>query len=194
MATKRFRESFISGIIVFAVSLIFITAVNHYISRGYNPVPLFMYHWFTDLFVLTIGGTLGFLFLYYRGILVFERRKDFPFIYTYFSGYLSLTGLYILIKDFYSFDSYILFLYPVLLIVLGFVVSFLVLEAQRSSGYMKILLFFTLIPGTAAIAAVPALYYLNYHSYAFMLTGFLPLLASSIYSILRNDYRSLFGT
>ncbi len=194
MATKLFWKSFILGGISFIVSLILLTVLGYPIHPAYEPVPLFVYHWFMDLFFFALSGTLGFLFFYYRGILVFERRKDFPFVYSFFSGFLSPAGVYILIKKFYFLDTYILFLYPLLLVVLGFITTFLVLEVQRSNGYRQILLFIIMIPATAVLAGVPALYYLNYHTYAVLLSCFLPLLSSSIYSILRNDYHTVFNS
>ena len=193
MAAKRFWKSFYLGIVTFIMSLVIITSLSYYIPMGYESLPLFMYHWFMDLFSFALASVTGYLFLYYRGILIFDQRKDFPFLFAFFSGYLSPAGLYILIKNFYCLDTYILFLYPVVLVVLGFVVTFLVIEALRSRGYLRILLFAANVPATAVIAIVPALYYLNYHTYALLLAWFLPLVALSIYSILRNDYHSVFS-
>lgn len=193
LATKLFWKSFLLGGITFIVSLILLTVLDYFIHPVYEPVPLFIYHWFMDLFFFSLSGTLGFLLFYYRGILVFERRKDFPLVYAFFSGFLSPAGVYILIKNFYFLDTYLLFLYPLLLVVIGFITTFLVIEAQRSNGYKQIFLFLLIIPATAVIAGVPALYYLNYHTYAVLLACFLPLLSSSIYSILRNEYHTVFG-
>ncbi len=187
------RRSYFYGLLVFAASLPVIVFVNKYINPGYRPVPLFLYHWFTELILFVIASAGGYYLLRFKGYLSFDKRRDFVYLTSFFYGYLSPAGFYMLIKKFYWLDTYILFLYPVLLAVLGFWLSFTVMEALRADGYRRIIILLSLIPSTAVMGAVPALYYLNYHSYALMLAVFLPLLCSSVYSILRNDYRRKSG-
>ncbi len=187
------RRSYLYGLLVFAASLPVIVFINRYINPGYMPVPLFLYHWATEFLFFTAASAGGYYLLRLKGYVSFDRRRDFVYLVSFFYGYFSPAGFYMLIKKFYWLDTYLLFMYPVLLAVIGFWISFTVMEAGRAEGYRRTVILLSLVPSTAAAAAVPALYYLNYHSYALMLTVFLPLLCSSVYSILRNDYRRGMG-
>lgn len=194
IAADTFKKAYISGLVVFVVSIVILTTMNSYIQSGYTRLGLFFYHWFFDIFFFLAAGTAGYFILYFRGFLVFDERKEFPFLYTFFSGYLTPVGLYTLIRNFYTLDSYLLFFYPVLIAVSGFWITFIMLEVLRHRGYKRVIILISILPFTFIAAIVPVLYYLNFHSYALMLDLFLLLISSSVYSILRHDYRAVFGS
>lgn len=194
IATKNFKTAFILGGGISFFSLFVLSVVHYYINIHYSWLPLFFYHWFFDVFFFTLVSVSGFTVLVGKRVIPACDRKDFPFVYAFFSGYFAPVPLYILIQKFYMLDSFILFLYPILLITLGFWISFIVLEAIGHRGYRRVLIFSSLIPLTGAAALVPEFYYLNFQNYGMLIGLFLFLVCFSVYSILRHDYRRVFGT
>ncbi len=193
-ATTNFKNAFVSGFIFSVLSLLILAVMSYYIQNRYTKLMVYICHWFFDVLYYTVFSLGGYFILSTRRFLVFDDRKDFPFIYTYFSGYLTPVGFYIAIRNFYTMDSYILFLFPLILIVMGFWLAFIILEAQRQRGYLRVIIFLTILPMTLAVALVPWLYYLNYQMYAVLLDIFIVLVCSSVYSILRHDYTRIFGS
>ncbi len=193
-ATKTFKNAFISGFILSIFSLLILAVISYYVQERYSRFMVFLCHWIFDVLIFTLFSVGGYFLFTVRRLFSFDKRTDYPFLYAYFAGYLTPVGFYMLIRNFYTLDSYILFLFPLLLIALGFWIPFIILEAQRQRGYLRIVIFLALLPLTMAAALVPGLYYLNYRTYAVLLDLFLLLLCSSVYSILRRDYTQIFGS
>ncbi len=192
-STKTFKTTFVSGFALSVLSVLILAIVNYYVQQRYTKLMVFVCHWIFDVLYYTVFSVGGYFILSFRTSRPYRKRKDFPFLYSFFAGYFSPVGLYMLIRNFYTFDSYILFLFPLMLVALGFWLPFIILEAQRQRGYVRVLIFLSILPFTLVIALVPELYYLNYHTYATLLDLFILLLCSSVYSILRDDYVHLFG-
>ncbi len=193
-ATKTFKSAFVSGFVLSALSLLILAVMSYYIQNRYTRLMVFICHWFFDILYYTLFSVGGYFVLSARRFFVFDDRKDFPFLYAYFSGYLTPVGFYTVMRNFYTLDSYILFLFPMILIAVGFWLSFLIIEGQRQRGYLRVIIFLTILPLTLTAALVPWLYYLNYQMYALLLDIFILLVCSSIYSILRHDYTKIFGS
>jgi len=194
IATKNFRTAFILGCGISFFSLLLLSIIHYYITIRYSWLTLFFYHWFFNVFFFTLVSVTESAVLVGKRLLPAYDRKDFPFVYAFFSGYFTPVSFYILIQKFYMLDFFILFLYPLLLITLGFWISFIVLEAFGHQGYLRVLIFSTLIPLTATAALVPEFYYLNFQNYGMLIGLFLFIICFSVYSILRHDYRRVFGT
>ncbi len=104
-ATKTFKNAFISGFILSIISLLILAVINYYVQERYSWIMVFLCHWIFDVLLFTMFSVGGYFLFTARRFFFFDKRKDYPFLFAYFSGYFTPVGFYMLMRNFYTLDS-----------------------------------------------------------------------------------------
>jgi len=184
----RFKKVFFMGMFFFLIAQILLQIIGLFYSMNYDELPLFFNLWIKEIFIILLVAVSGYFLLLKKGIFREGSYREFPFIFSYLSGYFFLSGLIKIIDSLFKFDTYILFLYPVICIVMVMLISIIIIEAGTRRGYISILIYSLLLPLSLGIALVPWLYYLSHSTVALGL-AFVVLLGSGvIFYMLKKDY------
>ena len=184
----RFKKSFFMGMAVFVVAQIILLLIGFFYKINYEKLPLFIYIWITDIFVLLIAALAGYLLLVKNGFFRQDSYREYPFILSYTGGFLVLSGLAEIIKSLLKFDGYILFLYPFICMTMLISFSIIVMEAGTRRGYSSVLTYSLLFPISLLLSLIPWLYYINYIPAAvgIVLLGFIA--AVILFLLVKKDY------
>ncbi|MEA1911698.1 MAG: hypothetical protein U9N32_08525 [Spirochaetota bacterium] len=162
--------------------------LGHFYETAYDKLPLFIYFWVYEDFIIILTAIAGYYLLLKKGFVRQDSYRDFPLVFSYTSGFLVLSGLVRIISSLLKFDAYKLFLFPMLCFVLLLLFPIILIEAGRRRGYISILIYSLFLPLSLVLAVVPWLFYLNYYLSA---TG-VALAALSgagvLFFVLKKDY------
>ena len=186
--TGRFKKVFFIGMFFYFVAQIILLLISSFFTIKYNQTYLFMYLWIKEVFVIIIVILSGYFYLLKKGLFRQDSYREFPYIFSYTSGFFALSGLIKIVTSLLKFDAYILFLYPVICIILLLLFSIIIIEAGTRRGYVSVLIYSLLLPLSLLVALVPWFYYLNYILAAIGVAVASLSIAGVLFYILKKDY------
>ncbi len=186
--TVRLKNLFFIGILNFIVAKFFTIFIHFFYKVNFDKLPLFFYLWISEILVFTVFLLITYLLLVRRGLLRFDSYREFPYIFSYVSGFLALSGLTRVVGSQLKVDSYILFIYPIVCIILLLFYSVIFIEAGTRRDYRSYLLYSLLLPLSLVLALIPWLYYINYIFASFGLALILLIVSISVFFFLKKDY------
>jgi len=186
--TARFKKLFFIGFLNFAVAKIFTIFIHFFYKVNYDKLPLFFYLWISEILIFTVFLVITYLLIVRRGLLRFDSYREYPFVFSYISGFLVLSGVAMVFGNQLKVDSYILFIYPVVCIIILLLYSVIFIEAGTRRSYKSYLLYSLLLPLSLILALIPWLYYINYIFASFGLTLVTLIVSISVFSLLKKDY------
>jgi len=160
--TERFKQVFFMGMLFYLAVQLILFLISFFFTIKYDQTYLFIYIWVREFFVIFSVVLSGFFYMLKKGMFRQDSYREFPFIFSYISGFFALSGLTKIVNSLFKFDSYILFIYPVICIVLVLFVSIIIIEASTRRGYISILIYSLLLPLSLLLTLAPWFYYLNY--------------------------------
>lgn len=159
---NRFKKAFFIGISFFIVAQIILLLIGHIYKVNYEKLPLFIYIWITDVLVLLLIVSMGYLLMVKNGFFSQDSYREYPVVFSYMGGFMVLTGLVRIVDSSLKFDGYMLFLYPFMCMTMLTAFSIIIIEAGTCRGYISVLMYALLFPLSLFLALIPWLYYTNY--------------------------------
>lgn len=184
----RFKQVFFTGMFFYVISQVLLLLIGLFFEINYNKLPLYIYLWMNEFFIILIVAFAGYFLLSIRGFFKKDSFREFPYIFSYASGFLFFAGLIKIVNSLFMFDVYILFIYPFICFALLLFFSIIVIEASTRRGYISILIYSLLIPLSLLFALVPWLYYLNYFSAAMGVVLVSLFGVGALFFFLKKDY------
>ena len=184
----RFKKVFFMGMFFFVLAQVLLLLIGFFYKINYDKSSLFIYFWFNESFIVLLAALAGYFLMLRKGIFRQDSYREFPFIFSYASGFFALSGLSKIVNSLLKFDAYILFIYPVIRIVLLLLFSILIIEASTRRGYVSILIYSLFLPLSIIIALVPWLYYINYFPAAIGITLAVIAGALVLFYLFKKDY------
>ncbi|MCK5153170.1 MAG: hypothetical protein KAQ93_02330 [Spirochaetales bacterium] len=186
--SDRFKKVFFMGIFFYVIAQIILLLVGLFFRIDYDKSSFYIYLWITEFLILILTALAGYLLMLSRGFFRQDSYREFPFIFSYVSGFLSLAGLTKIVNSLFKFDAYILFIYPVICIALLLFFSIIIIEAGTRRGYISILIYSLLIPLSLILPLAPWFYYLNYFPAVIGVSLVSFFSAGALFFILKKDY------
>ncbi|MDA3937693.1 MAG: hypothetical protein PF693_00060 [Spirochaetia bacterium] len=186
--TERFKKLFFSGLFFYLIARIILLLIGIFYNIYYDKLSLFLYLWINEIVVVLLVALAGYFLMLKKDLFRQNSYKEYPFMFSYISGFFILSGLTKIIGNFFNFDSYILFIYPFISIILLVFFSIIIIEASTKRGYISVLIYSLLIPVSLLLALVPWFYYLNYTliSIGILLASLVGI--GVVFFILKKDY------
>lgn len=185
---NRFKKVFFMGMLFYLLAQASLLIIGIFYPVNYNQLPLFFNLWIKEIFVIILIAASGYFLMLKKDMFRVGSYREYPFIFSYLSGFFFLSGLIKIISSLFKFDTYILFLYPLISISMIMLISIILIEAGTRRGYTSILFYSLLLPLSLGMVLVPWSYYLSYIPAALGLT-FVVLFGSGItFYVLKKDY------
>lgn len=159
---NRFKKAFFIGISFFIVAQIILLLIGHIYKVNYEKLPLFIYIWITDVLVLLLIVSMGYLLMVKNGFFRQDSYREYPVVFSFMGGFMVLAGLVRIVDSSLKFDGYTLFLYPFMCMTMITAFSIIIIEAGTRRGYIPVLMYALLFPLSLLLALIPWLYYTNY--------------------------------
>ena len=186
--TNRFKKLFFIGMLNFIIAKFIVLLIHFFYKINYDKIPLFFYLWISEILVLTVFLLFTYKLLIRWGLLRPDSYREYSIIFSYSSGFFALTGLTKVIGSQLKLDSYIIFIYPLVSLILLILYSIILIEAGTKRDYKSYLLYSLLLPLSLLLALIPWLYYINYIQASYGLT-FISLIGSFVaFYLLKKDY------
>lgn len=186
--SSRFKQVFFMGAFFYILARILLLLAGILYKINYDRSSLFLYLWFNDIFILLLIALAGYFLLLKKGLFRQDSYREFPFIFSYASGFFALSGLSKIVDSLLKFDAYILFIFPLIQIVLLLLFSIIIIEASTRRGYLTILIYSLLLPMSFAVILVPWFYYINYYPAAIGIAAAVLAGSFGLFYILKKDY------
>jgi len=160
---ERFKKVFFIGLIFYLIAQMILLIFGHFYEANYDKLPLFIYLWVHEDFIIILAALAGYYLLLKNGLVRQDSYRDFSLVFSYTSGFLVLSGLIRIISSSLKFDAYKLFLFPMICFVLLLLFPIILIEAGTRRGYISILIYSLFLPLSLVLAVIPWLFYLNYY-------------------------------
>ncbi len=186
--TGRFKRLFFYGMFFYLIARLILLITGVFFNSPYEKLFLFLYLWINETVVLLLVALAGYLLLLKKDLFRQNSYKEYPFVFSYISGFFALSGLTKIVGNFFNLDSYMLFLYPFICIIALVLFSIIIIEAGTRHGYVSILIYSLLFPVSLLLALVPWFYYLNHNLYSIGILLISLLSVGGVFFILKKDY------
>ena len=184
----RFKKVFFMGMFFYVLVQILLLLVGLFYKINYDKSALFIYLWINEIFIVLLFALAGYFLMLRKGLFRQDSYREFPFIFSYASGFFAFSGLSKIVNSLLKFDAYILFIFPVIRIVVLLLFSILIIEASTRRGYVSILIYSLFLPLTLLLALVPWFYYINYFPAAIGVTLAIFAGAFVLFYLFKKDY------
>jgi hypothetical protein len=188
LSLERFKKVFFTGMAFYVIAQLILIIIKFFYKVNYDNISLFIYFWVTEIFIVLLVIMAGYILLLKKGLFRQDSYREFPFVFSYASGYFALFGLTKIINSLFKFDSYILFIYPIVCIILLLLFSIIIIEAGTRRGYISKLIYSLILPISLVVCLIPWFYYLSYYIAA-IVTAFVALSCTvAVFYMLKKDY------
>ena len=160
--TARLKKLFFIGMLNFVVAKFVILLIHFFYKINFDKIPFFFYLWISEILVFSVFLLFTYQVLIRLGLLRPDSFREYPYVFSYISGFFTLAGLTAVVGSQLKLDSYIVFIYPIVCLTLLLSYSIIFIEAGTRQNYKSFLLYFLLLPLSLILAFIPWLYYLNY--------------------------------
>ncbi len=188
LGRKRFNRAFFSGMLLFVLVQVIYQFIKLFYKINYEWFPLYIFLWATEILPFIIVLVSGYFLLVRRGVFRQDSYLEYPHVFSYTAGLLVLAGLFRSVNSLWKLDSYILFLYPLLIISILILFPVIVVEAGVRRGYGKALFFALLLPYSLILVLIPWLFYINYFFISLGTALFISAGSLAAFLLLRKDY------
>ena len=187
-SSGRFKKVFFMGVLSYVFAQVILLIVGFFYKINYDSVSLYMYYWVNENLVILLAALAGYFLMLKKGLFRQDSYREFPYIFSYASGFFALSGLREIVSSLLKFDAYILFIYPLVRIVLLLLFSIIIIEASTRKGYVSILIYSLLLPLSLVLVFVPWFYYINYFPASIGITLALFTGTMGLFYLLKKDY------
>jgi len=155
---KEHGLPFVRGMLIYIPAIIFLSLFRGVFNETYSPFGRYFYHLMEDHFIYLAVLIAGYILFTH----LFNGDDSFLTYSIFAAGFLTVASIITVILYYNQFDSYLLFLLPLLRFSMIFISSCLITRLINSEGIMKILLFAGLALVAFALGFVTYLYKNNF--------------------------------
>ena len=149
---------FVRGLLASLPALIVLFIFRTIFNETFNPAGLFFYYLFSDHFIYI--AVLSGIYLFF--VHFFDGDDSYLSYSVFAGGFFTVVSIISVIQYYNQFDSYQLFLLPLLRLSAVFLTSCIVTRILSSDGLIKILLFSGVAAVPVGLGVITYLYKNNY--------------------------------